>query len=341
MNINISEKVIEDILTVDKSILAEILNVSSSDLSLLARQKKISSGILDMLYIHKDELMLIELKVVSFYSKIIEQIDEYYNDLVILQEQNKLIRSAITKIILVPDANNSQFKECNDRNIKLIVYSPKDILSKYYSNFKELSQFLKIQAGDYGVVRLGLLNHTLQLLGLGKNIEEIAVIEEKSNKTIRNRISVATLLGLVGKFRNNFYLTEIGESFIKTNSSVDDRLDENQRVILQTFVKENPFYSSITYAIFSIVETVFVLSKNIYPVPKENVKDYFVKSVGKVDTWSAERSKETATYIFANYATELDLLVKVDNEFFITPLGIQAVLLLQLNRSIKLIESKH
>jgi hypothetical protein len=117
-------------------------------------------------------------------------------------------------------------------------------------------------------------------------------------------------------------------------------LNENQKAIIQSFVKESPFYSSITYSIFSIIETVFVLSKNSYPVPKNQVKDYFVKSVGKSGTWSAEKSKETATYIFSNYAIELDFLAIVDNEFFITPTGIQAILLLQLNRSIKLIENK-
>lgn len=35
----ISEKVIEDILTIDKSILAELLSVNPSDLSLVSRQK--------------------------------------------------------------------------------------------------------------------------------------------------------------------------------------------------------------------------------------------------------------------------------------------------------------
>ena len=52
------------------------------------------------------------------------------------------------------------------------------------------------------------------------------------------------------------------------------------------------------------------------------------------------RARQTATYIFSNYACELEYLVKVNNEFFLTPKGIQAILLLQLNRSIKLIESR-
>jgi len=124
------------------------------------------------------------------------------------------------------------------------------------------------------------------------------------------------------------------------NQVIDDRLSQEQIELLSSYIKENPFASSITYTIFSIIETVFVLSKNSYPVPKELVKDYFVKSVGKTKTWCSEKSKETATYIFSNYACELNFLVKVNNDFYISPNGIQAVLLLQLYRSIKLIESR-
>lgn len=94
------------------------------------------------------------------------------------------------------------------------------------------------------------------------------------------------------------------------------------------------------FILFSIIETVFFLSKNSYPVPNDSVIDYFVKSVGKTETWKTPKAKSTATYIFSNYACELEFLAKINNEFYITPKGIQAILLLQLNRSIKLIESR-
>jgi hypothetical protein len=340
MEINVSEKVIEDIFTIDKSILSEVIQLNYSDLSLLARQKNVSSGILDLLYLWKDQLILIELKAVPFYNEIIKQINGYYDDLVRLQQENKLIRAELKKYIFVTKATEANRKICIQNDVNLIVFDPKTVLSRYYENFKELSQFLNIQSGDFGMVRLGFLNTTLKYLGEGCDIEEIRKLENKSSKTIRNRLSVAIQLGLVGKFKKGFYLTELGEKFNATNDSVDDRLSENQKELLQNFVKENPFFSSITYTIFSIVESVFVLSKNSYPVPKNSLKDYFVKSVGKSSTWSADKSKETATYIFSNYAIELDLLAKVNNEFFITPNGIQAILLLQLNRSLKLIENK-
>jgi len=340
MKLDISEKVFEDILAIDKSILSEILNLNYSDLNLLARQKTVTSGIIDLIYLWKDELILIELKAVPFYLGIVDQSENYYEDLMQLQLDNKLVKAKITKIILVPYAKHTDYSECAKFNINLIVFDPKSILSKYYENFKEFSQFLNIKSGDFGVVRLGLLKPTLKLLGEGKSLNEISNLQNKSKKTINNRLSIATQLNLVGKIKYNYYLTELGEDFNYSNNKIDDRLNENQKEIIYSFVKENPFHSSVTYTIFTIVETVFVLSKNIYPVPKNLVKDYFVKSVGKIDTWGTERSKETATYIFSNYAIELELLVKVDNEFFITPNGIQFMLLLQLNRSIKLIENK-
>jgi hypothetical protein len=340
MKNSISEKIIEDILAADKSILAEILSLNTSDLSLIARQKVLKSGILDLLYLHKNELILIELKVVNFHKAIISQINNYYYDLIDLQEQNKLIKCNISKIIIVTDANTKDYKNCEKNDIKLIIYKPENILLKFYENFKELSTFLKIQSADYGMVRLGLMNHTLQLLGDGFTLEEICEKEKRSQKTIRNRISVAILLNLVVKFKHDFFLTDLGNEFVQLSTDIDDRLNESQIDLLSEFIKENPFFSSVTYTIFSLIETVFILSKNNYPVLENSVKDYFVKSVGKITTWKSDKAKETATYIYSNYACELDFLVKIDNHFYISPKGIQAVLLLQLNRSIKLIESR-
>ncbi len=341
MNSFLTEKVLEDILAADKSILAEVLSVNASDLSLIARQKIVNSGKLDLLYLCKDEMLLIELKIVSFYRDIITQINNYEIDLIELQNQNKLIRSKIKKIILATGCRENDFKLCIENKIELLAYKPEDILSKYYENFKELSSFLKIQSGDFGVVRLGLLKNTLSYLAEGLSLKEICKLENKSEKTIRNKISVAQHLNLVSKFKNNFFLTDLGNSFVELEKKiVDDRLNQHQIDLLSNFINENPFHSSITYTIYSLIESVFVLSKTSYPVPKDSLKDYFVKSVAKTETWRMPRARETATYIFSNYACELEFLVKINNEFYITPKGIQAILLLQLNRSIKLIETR-
>ena len=336
---NLSEKVIEDIFVTDKHILSEVLSLEYSELNMLARQKSLDSGILDLLYIWKNELLLIELKVVPFYTGIIEQINGYYKDLLNLQTLNKLINTPIHKYILVPAATIDDIAFCQNYNINIIIFDIKLVLSRYYENFKGLTNFLNLQSGDFGVVRLGLLNFTLKYLSQGNSIEKIAELENRNLKTIKNRLSIAMLLGLISKANNLYFLTEFGTKFVDFIDNIDDRLNERQKELLVEFINSNPFYSSVTYTIFSIVESVFTLSKSNYPVPREMLVDYFIKSVGKTTEWNAKKSRETATYIFSNYAIELDLLSKVDNEFYITPYGIKSVLLMQLHRSIKLIEN--
>jgi hypothetical protein len=148
------EKTIEDILSADKNILSEILGFNPANLNLIARQKTLKSGKLDLLYIYDDTLVLIELKAVPFYPQIIDQINGYYRDLEELQKQNHLISAPILKIILVTSCSLTDIQQCHDQSIRLCTYIPDEILTKYFENFKELSYFLTIQPGDYGVVRL-------------------------------------------------------------------------------------------------------------------------------------------------------------------------------------------
>lgn len=337
----ISERIIEDIFVLDKRLLANILNVNLEDLVLIARQKVLNSGLLDLLYVYQKQLFLIELKVVTFKDDFIKQINTYEKDLLDLQESNKLIDGEIKKYIFVTKFSKKNKVKCDGNNIHLKKINPAELFHKYHQHFKELSQFLKIKSADYGVVRIGLLNSTIFNIGEGYSINKISKIENRSPKTIRNRISVAIQLGLVIRNNNKFFLTELGNSFIKANENkIGDSLTNGQIDILYSYLKDNPLQSSIAYTIFTLVESVFVLSKSIYPVPFEDLKKYFVKTVGKENTWKSKKSKKTATYIFSNYAIELELISKMGNNFFITPKGIQSVLLLQLNRSIKLIETK-
>jgi hypothetical protein len=147
-------------------------------------------------------------------------------------------------------------------------------------------------------------------------------------------------LGLVNKYQRKFYLTDLGIDLLNRDGVEDDRLNEQQVELLASFVIENPFYSSATYTILALVESVFVLAKSKYPVRWSSLQDYFIKSVGKTETWNTPKAQKTATYIFSNYACELQFLARVDNHFYLSPKGMQAILLLQLNRSIKLIEAQ-
>lgn len=335
----VSERTIEDILGADKGILAELLDCNFANLSIISRQKIVSSGRLDLLCLYENELWLIELKVVPFYDDIIPQINNYETDLLALQAQHKLINAPIKKIILITGANENDLRKCSTHNVFSFIYDPRQVLDKYFENFRERTAFINIQSGDYGVVRLGLLCTSLKLLSQGKSIEDIAMLEGKSTKTIRNRFSIAEQLGLIQHAKNQFFLTDLGNSFVESGDEFpENQLNDNQQALLTSFVIESPFFSSATYTILSFVETVFTLAKSKYPVDIDDAKDYFVKTVGKESTWKSSKSRNTATYIFSNYACDLQLMTKIANEFYITPKGIRAILLLQLNRSIKLIE---
>jgi len=342
MTTSVTEKVIEDILSADRSILAGVLSVNQGDLSPIARQKKFDSRrILDLLYLHQNELLLIELKAVPFYSDIIAQINDYHNELLKLQSQSKLIKTKINKIILVTDARKEHFFACEKEEIKLIKFDIEEVLFKYYQNFRELSAFLKIQPGNWGVVRLYLLKTTLGLFSSGVSIDEISKIENKSIKTIRNRFALASLIGILEKNKSEYSLTKLGREILAADDfTSDERFNVEQFDLIAEFVKDNPFYSQITFSIMSVVDTVFILSKADYPVKYDNFQDFFVRSLGKEKTWTKPQAQLTGTYHFANYAEELGFIQKVDNHLFLTPKGIQAILIFQLNRSIKLINSR-
>lgn len=346
MNVsNVTEKILEDIFTTDVNLLGNVLSINASELSLIARQKRFEDKkILDMLYLHKDNLLLIELKAVPFYDEIIPQINHYEAELKKLQNNSKLIRTDIDKIILVTDAKQDDFKKCDAENIKLIKFSIEDVLGEYYLKFKELSAFLNIEPASRGVTRLYLIKSTIELINKNHSFDEICDIENLASNTIHNRLAVSNLLNIIDKPNRNkreYNLTNLGKEILKLNDNIsEDRFNAQQINLIANFVKENPFYSQITFSIMSVVETIFILSKAEYPVKYDIFQDFFIKSLGKNKTWKQPKAQLTGTYHFTNYAEELGFIQRIDNKLFLTPLGIQSILLFQLNRSIKLINAR-
>ena len=123
------------------------------------------------------------------------------------------------------------------------------MLKKYFSNttrnFRELSAYLKIQPGNWGVTRLYLLKNTLALLNEGVVINEICKIENKSIKTITNCLAVASLIGLLEKSKSGYSLTKLGkEVLIKDDFTSEERFNVIQFELISEFVKDNPFLFS-------------------------------------------------------------------------------------------------
>jgi len=171
--------------------------------------------------------------------------------------------------------------------------------------------------------------------------EEIATKTGLSKQSVHNHLKVAKEFGLVRERDKNYFLTDIGDQYAQNinRDTFIDRLNDDQIGILKQFVASDPFYSSTVFGIYSIVESAFLLSRNSYPLRLADLREMFKKVSGKVNEWQAEKSLSTATYTFLNFAIELELLGKVGQQVVITPAGFRFILMLQLHKSIEMIES--
>ena len=69
------------------------------------------------------------------------------------------------------------------------------------------------------------------------------------------------------------------------------------------------------------------------------IMNYFRESSGKHFEWSTRKTTLDGNKMYSNYATELGLIGRVGDKFYITPDGISFILLLQLHKTIKVIDA--
>ncbi len=340
---NISESQVEDALVANLFYLQRLLNLTS-DLKLIARQLRLKAGEerLDLLLSSGKDLCLIELKVTRFEEKFLNQVLDYKNELINLQKNSELIAGNILVFLLVTEANKKQIESSKQSNVELIIYEPLAILKNYYENLSAIAPFLIIKPNDYGVFSLGLINRALVQLSKGETRQnEIAVKVSLSKQSIHNHLKVAKEFGLVRKRDENFFLTDIGDKYVQhCNEGVFiARLSQKQIEILKQFIAKDPFYSSTVFGVYSIVESAFLLSRNSYPIQLNDLSKMFQAVSGKVREWQTVKSLSTATYTFLNFAIDLELLGKIGKQIVITPSGFRFILMLQLHKSIEMIES--
>ena len=115
-----------------------------------------------------------------------------------------------------------------------------------------------------------------------------------------------------------------------------DTLSEEQAKLLRNQVVENPYSSSVIVGIASMVECVFTLSKTSYPVSLSQLESYFAAYSGKIYDWQTEKAQRHGTKMYSNYAIDLGLMAKTDNNVYLTPDGFKFVIQLQLHKSLKL-----
>jgi hypothetical protein len=95
----------------------------------------------------------------------------------------------------------------------------------------------------------------------------------------------------------------------------------------------------MVFGIYAIVESAFLLARNSYPIEFSALRETFMVVGGKVADWKRDRAKTTATYTFLNFAIDLGLMGKIGDKVFITPSGFKFILMLQLHKSIEMIDS--
>lgn len=340
---NIQESQVEEALVSNLLYMKKLLNLTH-DLRLLARQLRLKSGEqrLDLLIVHGKELCLIELKITRFLNEHLNQINEYREELHNLQKDKQLVEGKIRAFLLVTAFTQKERKLCQSKNIEIVRYQPLDVLHTYFQSLSALVPFLKIKPNDYGVFNIGLINRALNKLSEEILTEDkLAEATNLSKGSIHNHLRVATEFGLVRKRGTQWSLTDLGDKYIssKKEGALIDILTNEQSEILKKFIADNPFYSHTVFGIYSIVESAFVLSRNSYPINLDELRKMFVMVSGKKYEWQAPKSQSTATYSFLNFAIDLGLLGKIGQQIVITPMGFRFILMLQLHKSIEMVES--
>lgn len=338
--LHIRESQIEDILVMYPEIAARILD-ENSDITPVVRQKSLpSGGRLDVVYIAGNRFLLVELKVEAFAAAFLEQVLEYQRDLIDLQTLNQFPTGVIQPILLVPAIQDAQRDLCEKAGVKIVLYSPPQILEAFHEKMRGTTNFLSLKPVDHGIWHLGLLIRPLLLISQGKTSLQIADDLQIERKTLNNRFRLARDLTLLRVTPQNIELTEIGKTFVQKidTQKGSDTISDEQANFLRAFIARSPFDSAAIFGIYSMVDAVWTLSRNTYPVGIRLLSPYFRDTVGKNFDWKTDKALSNGVRMYSNYAIELGLLGRVNNLFYLTPAGSEFILLLQLHKSVSFVD---
>jgi predicted transcriptional regulator len=285
---------------------------------------------------------IVELKVEKCKTEFIHQVKSYVDELVKLQNANKLIMGNIDAFLVSPEFSMGQEKLCKELGIISCEYQPQKVLDAFFDRLKKFANFITLKPADHGLWQLHLLNRLLYALSEKKLKKELAEKTGLSVSTVGSYLRLAGDLHLIETTNSKKYqLTDLGKRYVwskEVKAPVEFISDEQSR-ILQDFIIKDPFVSRTVFGIYTMVETVFTLSKNTYPVPLDMVMNYFRESSGKHFEWSTKKTTLDGTKMYSNYATELGLIGRIGDKFYITPDGVKFILLLQLHKSIKVVDA--
>lgn len=336
----VRESEIEDIFAQYPMLMRGVLELSH-DVFLVARQKILPSGRLDLVYSHSSELILVELKVEPFRESFVRQVLDYKNDLDSLQSDGEFIQGTVNAVLLCSNVTTEQKMLADNDGVKAVSYDPGEVLVAFYRNAPLDARYLDVKPADHGVWRIGIINESLYLLKRHSTVGEVALERGLSSGTVGNQIRFAVELGLVERRGRHIHLSSRGEEYIEARDPLipPNMLSADQATIIRKFILANPFHSGVTFGILTMASSIFELSKNTYPIPLEIVSSHFISSAGLRYRWDSDKAIDKGVRMYTNYAIDLGLVGKIGDKYFVTPSGLNFVLLLNMHKSLKLVES--
>ena len=337
--IQIRESQIEDVLASFPHIAQRVLGLDAPP-QLMARQMIIPSGRLDLLYATGEVLTLVELKVEDAKAEFITQVKGYANDLQELQQDAKLVSAPVTVILLCPAFNANVGAACEGAGVRAVTYSPNEVLGEFFRSLRPLAEMIALRPTDLGLWNIHLIHRALYALESANTARAIAPLIKLSEKTVATHLRLALELKLVEREDSHFNLSHLGCDYVNARNPdmPVDHLSEAQADVLRAFIVNDPFASATVFGIYSMVEVVFILARNSYPVSRELVISHFREATGKLFEWSEEKTAFHGTRMYSNYGIELGLLGRSGDSLYLTPDGIRFILLLQLHKSLKMID---
>lgn len=286
--LQVRESQIEDVLCHHLDITRQLIK-ASGDMTLIRRQKILPSGNrLDMLFMDKEQLNLIELKIEPFKKIFLSQVISYRTELNKLQDNKELIKAPISAILLCLNFNKHEIDECEKENVDPISYSPRDVLEMFYQRSGIVTYGAQIKPINHGLWRLGLLHRLLyQLENHPLKADKLSDITGLSKSSVKSYLAIAEDLNLVYTEINSYSLTKIGKTYIENKDKyMDDNLSNEQAKLLQQVVLKDPFSSPTIFGIYSLMEAVFVLARNKYPIHFSYLPEIFALFSGREKEWA-------------------------------------------------------
>jgi hypothetical protein len=188
---------------------------------------------------YRTMLLLVELKVVEFHSKFVQQVLKYRDDLLSFQESGRLLRGEIQPYLLCTSASRTQKEIALSDGIICLDYDPEQVLQYFYTNLRPIAHLAKLKPIDIGIWNLHLLHDFIYLLKQTSSVAKLRQLVSGSQRTLYNKIKFAKELRLIEWLPNQdtISLTALGREYVKCRDEIlPERLSDAQIELLRRFL---------------------------------------------------------------------------------------------------------